>query len=109
MNIFIQLFLQTVAVLIAAYLVPGIYVDSLFTAFVLAIVIGLLNAIVKPILIILTLPATIMTLGLFLLIINAFIVYLAAQIVPGFQVESTASAIIFSIVLWLVGLVLSTN
>ncbi len=109
MGILVRLLLQALSVLVAAYLVPGIRVESFFTAVVLAIVIGILNAFVRPILVLLTLPVTVMTLGFFLLLINAFIIMLASAIVPGFQVDSAVSAIIFSLVLWVVGMVLSVE
>lgn len=99
MNFFVRIILSAIGVLIAAYLIPGVYVDGFFTAFVLAIVLALLNYIVKPILIVLTIPMTILTLGLFLLVINAVIVLMASSLVDGFDVDGFWWALVFSLVL----------
>lgn len=97
-----QFFAKTVAtalaVLFAAYILNGIDVDSNGTALVVALVLGLLNSFIKPILIILTIPITIFTLGLFLLVINIFIVQIAANLVSGFSVDGWVAALLFSIV-----------
>jgi putative membrane protein len=87
-----------VAVIVAAYLLGGVHVDDTLTAIVVAIVLGLLNSFIKPILIILTIPITLFTLGLFLLVINIIIVKLAAGIVPGFVVDSWWAALLFSFI-----------
>lgn len=92
----------TVAVLVAAYILKGVYVDDTITALLVAVVLGLLNSFVKPILILLTIPFTIVTLGLFLLVINIIIIKLAAGIVPGFRVEGWLAALLFSLVVSLV-------
>lgn len=95
-----------VAVVVAAYLLNGVHVDNTLTALFVALVLGLLNSFVKPILILLTIPITIVTLGLFLLVINIIIVKLAAGIVPGFSVDSWFTALLFSLVVsfvsWLI-------
>ena len=87
-----------VAVLFAAYVLKGVTVDSTITALIVALVLGLLNSFIKPILVILTIPITIFTLGLFLLVINIIIVKLAANIVPGFVVNGWFAALLFSLV-----------
>ncbi len=87
-----------VAVLFAAYILKGVHIDSTATALIVAVVLGLLNSFIKPILIILTIPITIVTLGLFLLVINIIIVKWAAGLVPGFTVDGWFSALIFSLV-----------
>ncbi len=87
-----------VAVLFAAYILKGVEVDSTITALIVAIVLGLLNSFIKPILIVLTIPITIVTLGLFLLVINIIIIKWAASLVPGFSVDGWFSALIFSLV-----------
>jgi putative membrane protein len=102
-----KIFLSTFAVLISAWLLPGVRVEDFLSAFLVAISLAVLNAIVKPILIILTIPVTILTLGLFLLVINAFIIYLADSLVSGFEVDGFWWAIFFSIVLSLVTSILS--
>lgn len=90
---------------IAYYLVPGIKVESFFAALVAALVLGLINALIKPILVILTLPVNILTLGLFTLVINALLFWLAAQVVKGFSVADFAAAfwgaLCLSIASWL--------
>lgn len=91
--------LSAVAVVILAKILPGVEVDSYTTAIIVAVVLSLLNFIVKPILIILTLPVTILTLGLFLLIINAIIILLADNLINGFQVSSIWWALLFSLLL----------
>lgn len=98
----IKLALNTVAVLVAAYLVPGVEVDGYVTAFLVAVVLGVLNTFLKPILIILTLPVTILTLGLFTLVINAGLVMLATSLIAGFAVSGFLSAVLFAFALSLV-------
>jgi putative membrane protein len=90
--------LTSVAVLFAAYILKGVSVDSTLTAMIVAVVLGLLNSFVKPILVVLTIPITLFTLGLFLLVINILIVFWAAQIVPGFKVAGWGSALLFSFI-----------
>jgi putative membrane protein len=102
MGFILKLLLSAVAVYIADYLIDGVSISSLTTTLIVAIVLGLLNAIVKPILVILTIPVTILTLGLFLLVINVIIVYIAAALIPGFAVAGFISALLFSIVVSLV-------
>ncbi|MBV6644590.1 MAG: phage holin family protein [Cyclobacteriaceae bacterium] len=99
MNFFVRLILSSVAVLVVAYLLPGVEVNSFFTAFVLAIVLSFLNYTVKPILIVLTIPITVVTLGLFLLVINALVVLLADSLISGFYVDGFWWALVFSLLL----------
>ncbi len=99
MKLLIRLLLNALAVVILAYALPGVGVDSFVTAIIVALVLGLLNFLVKPILVLLTLPITLVTLGLFLLIINAIIILIAAKFIPGFSVNGVLWAIIFSILL----------
>lgn len=99
MKLIIRLLLNAVAVVILSKLLSGVSVDSYTTAIIVAVVLSLLNLFVKPILIILTIPFTIITFGLFLLVINAFIIYLASNLIGGFSVNSVWTAIIFSILL----------
>lgn len=90
---------------IAYYLVPGIKIDSFFSALVAALVLGLINALIKPILLILTLPVNIITLGLFTFIINALLFWFASLVVKGFNVADFAAAfwgaLCLSVVSWL--------
>lgn len=99
MKLIIQLLLTAAIVVGLSYILPGIGVDKLSTALIVAIVMALLNLIAKPILVFLTLPATIITFGLFLLVINAVIVLLAEYLVPGFTVTNFWWALIFSVLL----------
>lgn len=82
-----------------AYILPGVHVADFTTSIVVALVLGIINAILKPVLLILTLPITILTLGLFALILNALLILLAASVVPGFKVDGFLWALAFGIVL----------
>ncbi|MBS4044212.1 MAG: phage holin family protein [Chitinophagaceae bacterium] len=95
---FTKAILTSVSVLLASYILKGVSVDSTLTAMIVAIVLGLLNSFVKPILIILTIPITIFTLGLFLIFINILIVKWASDIVDGFRVEGWGWALLFSLI-----------
>lgn len=97
---------SAISLMITAHLVPGFEVDSWTAAAIAAIALGLVNAIVRPILVILTFPLTLLTLGLFLLVINALMLWLVSSLVPGFIVASFLAAFIGSIVLTLVSTVL---
>ena len=99
MGILINWIVSALAILAAAYLLPGVHVTSFIAALVAAVVLGIINAVIKPVLLILTLPITILTLGLFTFVINALVILLAANLVPGFSVDSFWWALIFSIVL----------
>ncbi|NBL65518.1 phage holin family protein [Flavobacterium sp. NST-5] len=107
MNLLLRIFITAVLVMVISHFMPGIALKgthgisstNFMTAIWVAIVLGLLNLLVKPILVILTLPITFITLGLFLLVINALIILLCANIVPGFAVESFWTALFFSLIL----------
>lgn len=99
MNGIIRFLLSGVAVLLTAYLLPGVHVEHYGYALLAAIVISVANVIVKPILILLTIPITIFTLGLFLLVINALIILLVEYFVPGFAVDGFWWALAFSLIL----------
>ena len=109
MNFLVKLLISTLAVIITAYLLPGVEVknDSVFIAIIVAAVLAFLNSILKPILIFLTIPITVFSLGLFLLVINAFIIMLADKLVDGFAVKNFWWALLFSIVLSIVNGILS--
>lgn len=103
MGILVNWLLSAVAIGITAYLLPGVHINGgVVTILVLSVVLGLINAILKPILKLLTLPITILTLGLFSLVINALLILLASSIVPDFVVDGFWWALLFSIVLSLV-------
>ncbi len=103
MNLILKLFLSALAVFVSAYVIPGVRVESYVTALIVAVVLGVVNMILKPILVILTLPITILTLGLFYFVINAILVLLVASVVPGFFVSGFGAALLFSLVLSVVG------
>ena len=94
-----KILVTAVAAIIVSYLLPGVSIDNSVTALILAVVLALLNGFVKPILVALTIPITILTLGLFLLIINIVIIKWATEIVPGFSVRNWWSALLFSLLL----------
>ena len=85
-SIIARLLINILALLLVAYVVPGIIVDGFFTAFIVAILLGLLNIFIKPLLLILTLPITLLTLGLFAFVINALLFWFVASFVEGFSV-----------------------
>jgi putative membrane protein len=102
MTFLVKMIVTTFAVVIGSYILPGVAVADFLTAIIVAFVLGILNALLKPILVILTIPVTVFTLGLFLLVINAFIIQLAAYFVRGFDVASFWYALLFSIILSLI-------
>ncbi|MBC8154579.1 MAG: phage holin family protein [Bacteroidetes bacterium] len=103
MGLLIRILISAVAVYLAARFVPGISISGgIGTALIVAIVLGLLNAFLKPILVLLTIPITIITLGLFYLVINVLMVYLTANLVSGFAVSGFIAALLFSIVVSIV-------
>lgn len=106
MNFLFKVLISTFAVFISAYLLGGVSVEPFSTAIIVAFVLAVLNALLKPFLVILTIPVTVMSLGLFLLVINAFIIQLAAYIVGGFHVANFWWALLFSIILSVVTWVL---
>jgi putative membrane protein len=95
------------ALLLVAYLYPGVQVRDFVAALVAALVLGLVNAIIRPLLVILTLPVTLLTLGLFLFVINALLFWLVAELVQGFMVTGFGAALIGSILYSLITLVTS--
>lgn len=101
MKFIIQLIISTLAVLITDYLLSGVEIvnGNFFTALIVAAVLSFLNAVVKPIMIILTIPITLISLGLFLLVINAAMVLFASNLVEGFHVDGFWSALFFSLIL----------
>jgi len=99
MKLLFRILITSVLVLIISHLMRGVHVANFTTALFVAIVLGLLNIFIKPVLVILTLPMTVLTLGLFLLIINALIILFCDAIVGGFSVDSFFTALLFSIIL----------
>ncbi len=99
MKFLLRMLLSALAVVILSKVLPGVGVDSYVTAIIVALVLSLLNFLVKPLLIILTLPITLITLGIFLLFINAFIILLADYFIAGFSVQNIWWALLFSLLL----------
>ena len=102
MKLLIRLVISTIAVLVTDVLLAGVQLGEFPAALWVAIVLGFLNAVVRPLLILLTLPVTLVTLGLFVLVINAGMVMLTAQLLDGFHVRNFWWALAFSVVLWAV-------
>jgi putative membrane protein len=102
MDLLIRFILNALAVMAAAYIVPGITVTNFWVALIAALIIGIVNALVRPILLILTLPINIITLGLFTLVINALMFALAAYLVRGFEVANFTAAFLGALVFWIV-------
>lgn len=108
MYLFIRWLITAVAILITAYLISGVEVSGLWAALWVAVFLGLFNVILRPVLILLTLPLNILTLGLFTFVINALLALLVSTIIQGFYVEGLLSAILFSIVLSAISYILNT-
>lgn len=99
MKLILKMLLTAIAVIILAQLLPGVHVNGYTSAIIVAIVLGLLRIFVRPLIILFTLPITIMTLGLFLFVINAFIILLADKLIDGFAVTGFWYALLFSLLL----------
>jgi putative membrane protein len=93
--------------MLVAYYVPGIAVVSFYAALITALILGLINAIIRPLAVLLTLPVNILTLGLFTLVINALMFWLASSVVKGFYVSGFAAAFWGALIMWLVGWVIN--
>ena len=106
MRFLINWLITTIAILISAHFLPGVAIRNFMAAVVTALVLGLINAIIRPILIVLTFPLTILTLGLFIFVLNALLVLLTSAIVPGFDVRNFWWALLFSLVFSLVSFML---
>lgn len=106
MKIILRWLLLAAALLLVAHLYPGVIVKSFGSAMIAALVLGLLNTLLRPILVLLTLPVTVVTLGLFLFIINALMFYFAAGMLDGFTVTGFAAALIGSLIYSVCGLVI---
>ena len=110
MRLLLVWILNAIALLAVAYLYPGVQVQDWKAAAIAALVLGLVNTLVKPILVLLTLPVTIVTLGLFLLVLNALLFWAVASLVPGFHVSgfwaAVLGAILYSVIGWLLSLLI---
>ena len=106
MKIIVRWLLLAAALLLVAHLYPGVQVTSFGSAMIAAFVLGLFNTLLRPLLVLLTLPVTILTLGLFLFIINALMLYFAASVLQGLHVNGFAAALIGSLIYSLCGMVI---
>lgn len=100
--------LTSLIILSLPYLLPRVDVTNFWIALLVAVVLGLVNAIIRPLIIILTLPVTLLTLGLFLIVINALMVMLVSAVVPGFEVDGFWAAVMVSGILWLGGMAVNS-
>jgi len=107
MHLLIRWIVNAAALMLVAYLYPGVAVTSFGAAMVAALVLGLVNAVVRPILVLLTLPVTLLTLGLFLFVINALLFWFVAEVVQGFHVAGFGSALLGSILYSIITLITS--
>ena len=106
-NLLLRLFLNATALFLTTLLVPGLHLERLSTAIWAALVWGLVNTLIRPILSFFTIPLQLLTLGIFTLIINAFMLLLTAKLVPGFSINSFASAFLGALVLSLISIILN--
>ena len=109
MKLFLRWLLLAAALLLVAYLYPGVTVKSFTAAMIAALVLGLLNTIVRPLLVMLTLPVTLLTLGLFLFVINALMFWAAAGVIDGFAVNGFVAALVGSLIYSLCGMVIDVS
>lgn len=108
MNILIKWAIMALSIIIAANLLPAVTVSSAWTAIWLAVFLAIINVVLKPILILLTLPINILTLGLFTFVINAALILLASTVIKGFEVDGFWAALLFSILLSVFSYILNT-
>lgn len=109
MKVVIRLLIYTGAVLLTAWLLPGVTIEKFTTAIMVAIALAIMNTFLRPLLIFLTIPVTIFTFGLFLLVINALIILLIAWFVPGFSVDGFWWALLFSVILSIIASIFGTS
>ncbi len=107
MTLIVRWFINALALMLVAYLYSGVKVDDIFSALIAALVLGLVNAVIRPLLVLLTLPVTVLTLGLFIFIINAFLFWFVAEVVKGFTVTGFMAALIGSLMFSVVTLLTS--
>lgn len=105
MRLIFQWLVAAIAIIIAAYLLPNVTVDTFVTALIVAVVLGAFNLLVKPVIILVTLPVTIITLGLFGIVINGLMVWITKLVVPGFDISNFGWALLFAVVLAVINMV----
>ena len=106
-GIFLRWLILTASIVVTSYLVSGIYVSGFFSAFFAAVILGILNAVFRPVILILTLPINILTLGLFTFVINALMLKLASGLIPGFEVRGFGAAVFGSLIITVVNWLLT--
>jgi putative membrane protein len=99
MNLIIRFLLNGLAVVLTAYILPGVSVEGYGTALIVALILSIVNVLIKPVLVVLTIPITILTLGLFLLVINAALILFVDNLVSGFLVDNFWWALLFSLIM----------
>jgi putative membrane protein len=102
MHLLLRWLLPAVAIFLVPYIVPGVSISDFWTALMAALIIGLINVFIRPILLILTLPVNVLTLGLFTLVVNAILFWLASSIVKGFEVNGFMAAFLGALAYWLI-------
>lgn len=101
--------INALIIFVVAYILPGVHVESYLTALAIALIVGILNLLVKPLLVILTLPITLVTFGLFLIVINALLILLTDAILPGFTIDGFWWAVLYSLLVSLMNVILLRN
>lgn len=107
MKLLVSLVLNALALIITTYIVPGFHVASLTTALLAAVVIGLINIFIKPVLLFITLPINLLTLGLFTFVVNAIVLWLATLVVPGMMIDTPLAGLLAAVVISVVSTILS--
>lgn len=105
MKILLRWIINALALLVITQVLPGFEVESVYYAFIAALILGLINAVIRPVLLILTLPINIITLGLFSFIINALLIWFVSSFIQGFYIDSFLTALAAAIILWAVAMV----
>lgn len=108
MKFIAELIIRSFVLLLTSYILPGFKIDSYTTALLVAIVLGILNMLVKPLLIFFTLPATILTLGLFIFVINAVLLIIASNLIKGFHIDSFFTAIVAAVLISIISTLLTS-
>lgn len=107
MRLLVRFFLNALAILVAAWMVPGFELSGTGAALAAGVILGFINALVRPVLLLLTLPFTLVTLGLFIFVVNAICVGLTAALIPGFSIDSFLSAFVGALVVTIVSWILN--
>jgi putative membrane protein len=102
MKIILHWLINAIALFLVPFVIPGVHITNFYVALIAVLIIGLINAIIRPILIVLTLPINILTLGLFTLVLNALLFWFASSIVKGFEVSGFGAAFLGALAFWLI-------